>query len=185
MDRGAELYLRYLAGDDDALGELIAEYKDGLIFYLHTFTHDLNTAEEQTEETFVRLAVRRPVFVPKAKFKTWLYTIARNIALDWVRRSAGRKTLALDDIGEVTDEEAGLEQEFLRQERNAAVRRALKNLNCNYAQVLYLAYFEGFSNMQTGKIMRKSRRQVENLLYQAKKALKAELDREAMQYEEC
>ncbi len=50
MDRGSELYSRFLAGDDAGLEQLITEYKDGLILYLHTLVGDLALAEELTEK---------------------------------------------------------------------------------------------------------------------------------------
>ena len=59
----------------------------------------------------------------------------------------------------------------------------MENLNEDYRQVLYLSYFEDFNNGQIAKIMKKSTRQVENLLYRSKQALKKELEREGFVYE--
>ena len=60
----------------------------------------------------------------------------------------------------------------------------MKNLNSEYYQVLYLVYFENFSNAEISIIMKKNKRQIENLIYRAKKALKAELEKEGFEYEE-
>jgi RNA polymerase sigma-70 factor (ECF subfamily) len=60
----------------------------------------------------------------------------------------------------------------------------LHSLKTEYRQVLYLSYFEGFSNAEAAIIMKKSKRQIETLLYNAKKALKTELERSGFEYEE-
>ncbi len=184
MDSYTEYYSRYLNGDDDAFIELIRAYKDGLIFYLDSFTHDIFAAEDLAQEVFVKIAIHQPFFAPRAKFKTWLYTIARNMAIDWLRKEAKTKVLPLESLSYIPDEEMDLEQGYLRHEKRIAVRRALRKLNCNYSQVLYLVYFEGFDNAQAAKIMKRNKRQIENLLYQAKKSLKAELSKEELFYEE-
>ncbi len=60
----------------------------------------------------------------------------------------------------------------------------MKKLNPDYFQVLYLVYFENFSNTETAAIMKKNKRQIENLIYRAKQALKSELEKEGFEYEE-
>ena len=63
------------------------------------------------------------------------------------------------------------------------LHKAIQRLKPEYEQVLYLSYFENFSNKETAAIMKKTTRQVENLLYNAKKALKNELEKEGYVYE--
>ncbi len=64
------------------------------------------------------------------------------------------------------------------------VHQVLHRLKLEYRQVLYLSYFEGFSNSEAALIMKKSDRQIKDLLYNAKKALKSELERSGFEYEE-
>lgn len=184
LGKDSELYLQYLAGDEAALGELIRLYKDGLIFYLDSFLHDIHTAEDLTEETFIKIAIRRPRYVPRGQFQAWLYKIARNLAISHLRKVSRVKALPLETVGELPDDALSLEQSYLLQERRIAVRRALRKINPDYAQVLYLTYFAGFDNGQVAAIMKKRKRQVENMLYQAKKVLKAVLSKEECFYEE-
>ena len=99
MDNGASSYRRFLDGDDSGLVEIIKEYKDGLILYLHHFTKDIYTAEDWMEDTFVKLVTKKPVFQANASFKTWLYAIARNVALDHLRRSRAFQLISLEDSG--------------------------------------------------------------------------------------
>ena len=76
MDNGASSYRRYLDGDDSGLVELVRDYKDGLILYLNGITGNFCLAEELMEDTFFKLAAKKPKFSGKSSFKTWLYSIA-------------------------------------------------------------------------------------------------------------
>lgn len=88
MDKGAESYRRYLKGDDSALAEIIKEYNDGLTAYINTFVDNLSASDELSEDTFVKIGVRKPHFTGKSSFKTWLYAIGRNVAIDYIRKSS-------------------------------------------------------------------------------------------------
>ena len=180
MDSGAEMYQRYLNGDDSGLVELVALYRDGLILFLNSYVKNIDAAEELAEDTFFRLAVRRPRFRQKYSFKTFLYTIGRNLALNYLRK---KKAASLDDCADSPDL-LRLEEIYIINERKAQVHSAMEKINPDYSRVLWLTYFEGMSNSDAAKIMGKSTRQIENLLYRAKKSLKAELEREGFTYED-
>ena len=98
MDNGASSYRRFLDGDDSGLAELVRDYKDGLILYLNGFVQNMHTAEELMEDTFFKLMVKKPRFREKYTFKTWLYTIGRNIALDHLRRNARQTLLSPEEL---------------------------------------------------------------------------------------
>ena len=184
MDNGACSYRRFLDGDDKGLEEIVRDCKDGLIFFLLGFVGDFSTAEELMQETFFRLITRKPRFQPESGFKTWLYTVARNIALDHLRHQAKTAPLSYEDaatdLADVTD----LEQSFLKEEQKIAVHRALKTLAPDYRQVLWLLFFEELSPAEAGRVMKKSPRQMKNLVYRAKAALKSELEKEGFEYED-
>ena len=85
MDNGACSYRRFLDGDDKGLVELVGEYKDGLILFLNGYVNNISVAEELTEETFFRLITKKPRYSGKSTFKSWLYAIGRNTAIDYIR----------------------------------------------------------------------------------------------------
>lgn len=182
MENGAESYRRFLNGDREGMVELIRDYKDGLILYLNGIVGNIHTAEDIMEDTFVKLVVKRPKFREKCSFKTWLYTIGRNAALDHLRKSAKKAEKPLDEL-ELADKQ-DLEMSYIQEERKIMVHHALAELNSDYRQVLILSFFEELSNEEIAAVMRKSKRQVENLLYRAKNSLKNVLEKEGFSYEE-
>lgn len=180
MDNGAGSYRRYLDGDDNGIIEIIRDYKDGLILFLNRYVHNIHVAEELAEDTFVRIVTRRPRFTESHSFKTWLYTIGRNLAVSYLRYEGKTAAVPAEDLERLADDEATLEQTYLRRERRIQVHRALARVRSDYAAALYLKYFEELSNEQIARVTGKRKRQVENLLYQAKRALRAELEKEGI-----
>ena len=185
MDNGASSYRRFLeTGDESGLIEIIRDYKDGLILYLNSFVNNIHTAEELAEDTFVLLGVKRPRDKAKGSFKTWLYTIGRNVAIDYLRRNSKRQQISLEDCAEPDSDEQDLELSYIREEQKITVHRALRKLKKEYRQVLWLIYFEDFSNAQTAAVMKKSVHNIETLVYRARKSLKTQLETDGFVYEE-
>lgn len=182
MDSGAELYRQFLGGDNNALVSLIDIYKESLSLYINTFVNDICLSEELMEETFVHLVAKKPVYLGKSAFRTWIFAIGRNVALDYMRKIKRRRENSIDDAYSISDKE-DLERSYIRKEQNIILYHALSTLNPDYSQVIHLTFLEGFSNSETAEIMNKSNRQIENLLFRAKKALKTALEKEGFNYE--
>lgn len=180
LENGA--YMRYLDGDDSAVAELVREYSDGLILYIYSYVRDLDTAEELCNETFIRLVMKKPKFKGKSSFKTFLYSIGRHTALEYLRRHKRRREIPLDDVGELKSGDSP-ELAYILAEQNETLRRAMLKLKPEYSQVLWLTYFEDLSAQSAAEVMNKSVRSVESLLYRAKPALKKELEKEGFEYE--
>ena len=178
MDNGASSYRRFLEGDNEGFVEIIRDYKDGLMLYLNGFVHDIHDAEDLMEDTFVKIYAKRPKFTEKFSFKTWLYTIGRNVAIDHLRKEKRGRIRSIEDLDYALADSSLLETEYLKKENNAVILTAMDRLNVDYRQTLYLKYFEGLSNDDIGRVMGRSRRQVENLLYRGKQALKIILEQE-------
>ena len=183
MDNGASSYRRYLDGDDTGITEIIRDYKDGLTLYINGYVDNIFTAEDLMEDTFFKLAVKKPRFSGKSSFKTWLYAIARHVALDYLRKNSKVVNTSIDDLTNYIAEESNVEREYLIKEQKIALHRTIRELKAEYFQVLYLVYFENFTNEEIAKIMKKNKRQIENLIYRAKTALKSELEKEGFEYE--
>ncbi len=184
MDNGASSYRRFLNGDDKALGEIVRDHADGLTLYLNGIVGNISVAEELMEETFFRLITKNPKFHPKYSFKAFLYTIGRNVAIDHLRRSAKISDTSFEDLENYIQDEYDLEKLYIIEQRKITVHRALKKLNTDYRQVLWLLYFDGLTNAEAAAVMKKNARQMKNLVYRAKSALRSELDKEGFIYED-
>ncbi|MDE5605576.1 MAG: RNA polymerase sigma factor [Eubacterium sp.] len=184
MDNGASSYRRFLNGEESGFVEIIRDYKDGLIFYLNGFVGNIHTAEELAEDTFVKIITKKPRFAGKSSFKTWLYAIGRNVALNYIKKHARTPETSIDDYSESICDEENLEQSYICEERKIIIHRAMRNIKKEYRQILWLIYFENLSNKEASIIMKKSVHNIETLVYRARKSLKEELIKEGFTYEE-
>ena len=185
MDNGASSYRRFRDdGDESGLVEIIRDHKDGLILYLNSFVGNIHTAEELAEDTFVLLGIKKPRDKGKGSFRTWLYTIGRNVAIDYLRRNSKRAEISIDECSELVSEVQDLELSYIQEERKITVHRAMRKLKSEYRQILWLIYFEGFSNKEAAAVMKKSVHNVETLVYRARRSLKSQLEMEGFVYEE-
>lgn len=184
MDNGDAGYRRFLDGDDGGIYEIIRDHKDGLILYLYGICGNITTAEELMEDTFAKIAIKKPRFKGNSSFKTWLYAIGRNVALDHMRRESKRQYVPIDELPEIADDRESLESSYLKEESRITLHRVMTRLSPDYRQVLWLVFFDGLSNSDAAAVMRRTNRQIENLLYRAKISLKSELEKEGFVYEE-
>lgn len=184
MDNGACSYRRFLDGDDTAIAELVGAYKDGLILYLNGYVHNIFAAEELAEDTFFRLITKKPRFGGNSSFKSFLYAIGRNVAVDYIRHRSKVRQIPLEEAEHTIAAVESLEQTYLREEQKLELNRALAQLPDEYRHVLWLSFFEDFSNQEIAAVMRKNERQVRNLLYRAKQSLKSILEKEGFVYED-
>ena len=177
MDKGGEYYTRYLNGDDEGFVLIVRDYMDGLIMYLNGICNNVHTAEDLCEETFYRLITKRPKYVAaKSSFKTWLYTIGRNVAYDELRKS--RAEIPLEELEIPSDKT--LEEAYGENETRAAVRRLTGLLEPAQREAVWLTYFEGLGVNEAAEIMGKSPNAVSLLLTRAKSNLKNMLMKEGI-----
>ncbi len=172
MDKGDASYKKYLSGNDDGLVEIVSSYRTGLIIYINSYVNDIHTAEDLCEDTFFKIMVKKPIFIPKYSFKTWLYTIARNIALDYLRRK--KTEFNIDEFSK--EEERKYYKDNLKEDYYQ-LYLALDSIKEDYRQAIQLKYFDDFSNEEISRILKKDKRQIETLLYRGKRALKQQLEK--------
>lgn len=174
MDTGAEYYQMFLNGSNAGIEKIILEYRAGLQAYLHSVTHDMTLAEEMTQETFVKIFTTRPKYYAKASFKTWLYTVARNLTLNALRkRNREIRLAALEkEPNGYTESPEGL---YESTEKTRAVRGALSKIKPEYAEVLWLTYFEDLSSREIARVINKTAHNVDVMRERAKKMLKEQL----------
>lgn len=184
MGNDADRYRRFLDGDDNGLREIIDIYYNGLTLYINGILNNPSETEEIVQETFVTLAVKKPKFYEKYEFKTWLFTIARNKACNFLKRHKTRYTDEHIDEMVMLSDGTDVEREFLCTEQKIVLHKAIKELKPDYFQALYLMYFEDIDADGIADIMHKSKRQIGDLLYRAKKSLKSRLEKAGFNYDD-
>lgn len=171
-------YRRFLAGEDGAFDEIIDTYNESLIFFIQRYVHNLDEAVDIAEDCFVELIVHPHRYNFKASLKTYLFTIARNKSVDYVRHNSVLQIAGIHEQSEKSAEYESFENSVLRDEMRRAVNNAVERLNENMRTVIHLIYFEGMSYDEAGRVMKKNRKQIENLAYRARNALRVVLTEE-------
>lgn len=176
MDNGANSYHRFLEGDNSALEDIVELYNKKLILFLNTYVSDLTAAEDLAADTFLELILKRPRFKQESSFKTYLFKIGRNNALDHLKKQARHPSVPLDDM-QLT-EQAQFLDEIIEDEQRKELRGAIDRLHPDYRHILHLLYFEDLSYSDAAAVLKKSVKQINNLSYRAKNALKAAIEHE-------
>ena len=172
MDNGAGSYRRFLNGEESAFDELMEEYFRKLVFFIDRYVHDVPTAEDIAIDVFSDLIVHRHRYNFKVSMKTYLFMLGRSRALDALRHRKVLQTVGLQEAAELPDEEDVLEELVLADERKRAVSAALARLPEDMRVAVHLVYLEGLPYDEAARIMKKTAKQVDNLLYRAKKELR-------------
>ena len=188
MDNGESSYRRFLAGDENAFVEFVDAYRESLIFFLYRIIGDLNAAEDLAEDVFVEVLLHPGRYRFQCALKTWLFTIGRNKAVSFLRKTSRIHLVPPDEAGrlaEVSNEEAaaGLEAAVLDSEEKRQVNAAMRRISEDYRMALHLVYFEELTYEDAAAVMKKNRKQIENLVYRGKQSLRKVLEQEGYTYE--
>jgi len=182
MDNGESSYRRFLDGDMSGFDELIEMYREPLIAFINGFLHNLTESEDVAEDTFMELIIHPRRYSFRSSLKTYLFTVARNKAVDRVRKEQKISFAPIEALSEACEEE--LENYIFEREREVLLHRAMEKLNPEYAAVLRLVYFEYMSCAEAAKVLGKNKKQAANLLYRAKISLRRLMEEEGFLYEE-
>ena len=181
MDNGASSYRRYLDGDESAFGEIVKEYFDNLVFFVNRYVQEPAAAEDIALDAFAQLAVDKRRYNFSVSLKTYLFMIGRSRALDYIRHRKKLTVVELSEAEQVPSAEPSLEELILADARKRAVNEALAQLSEEMRLAVHLVYFEDLSADEAAKVLKKNRKQVYNLLYRAKAALRTILGEEGEQ----
>ena len=179
-DLGASSYHLNLK-EADALEYWVRTCADPLIRYAYSIVGSSAAAEDAMEDAFAALIAGRYHFRSEPQLRAWLYRTTHNKAVDYIRRH--KREVPLCDVENVL-QSADLEHQMALQERNRIVYTCMQQLPVQYREVLQLVYFDEFAIDEVCTILRKSKKQVYNLLSRAKIALKDLLMKEGITREE-
>ncbi|MBE0545601.1 MAG: sigma-70 family RNA polymerase sigma factor [Verrucomicrobia bacterium] len=185
LDPDAALMLRVKRGDTAAFTELVDKFKQPVINLAYRTLHDLTEAEDLAQNAFVQVFKSAARYEPSAKFSTWLFTIARNLCLNEIRRRARHPADSLDQTAAETDdhplrqvEDKGVSsppEQLLRGELEEKVERALAELPENQRTALLLCRQEELSYEEIAAVLGCSLSATKSLIHRARETLKARL----------
>lgn len=176
-DQGAVLYKRFLEGDERAFEEILNTYREGLMFFINRYVNNIDVAEDIAADVFAYIIFKPKKYNFKVSLKTYLYMIGRSRALDWMRRESKRRHLPIESLyNEPSDASATLEESVIAEEEKRRLYNALDKLPDDYKTAMHLVYFEGMSYEEAARIMQKDKKQIENIIYRAKKSLRKHLE---------
>ena len=157
MDRldDQNIITKVLQGDVDAFGLLVKRYEEPLYNLMYRITKSTESAEDLTQETFIRAYEKLEKFKPGRKFFSWLYTIGLNIGRDFLRKTASFKTVSIEERGDVSsrDETYGEQDRILDLLDIRKVEKAIDKLPFKYREALILYYREEFSMKDIARAM--------------------------------
>jgi RNA polymerase sigma-70 factor (ECF subfamily) len=167
--------------DPELLDELIEIYQHRLLRYLLFLTGKREVAEDLFQETWMRVLLRGTQYNGKARFDTWLFTIARNLVIDLSRK---RTMASLDEMSEGREDDRPFEipvegpsplDQFQLREDRAEVSEVLLKLEPSYREVLVLRFYEELSLEEIAGVTRAPLSTVKSRLYRGLAALKPEV----------
>ncbi len=181
----AQVMLRVKAGDDAAFDYLVQKYRRAMIGYLYRMAHNSAVAEELAQEVFLRVYRSRESYNADAKFSTWLYRIATNLAINHARDSQHQRpevSVSMDDPDpetgttlDVADKTPSAEQSLLRRERLAAIRRQVDALPERQRMAVLMHKYQGLDYRQIGEVLKLSESATKSLLFRAYESLRERL----------
>jgi len=181
MDNGASSYRRFLNGDESAFDEIMQELFHSLVFFIDRYVQDIHTAEDIAIDTFSDLIVHRHRYNFKVTLKTYLFMVARSRALDCIRHRKVLNFVELSEAENISLDCQNLEEMILVDERKRVVNNAIAKLPEDMRVAIHLIYFENMTYEEAAKVMKKNKKQVDNLLYRAKKELRIILGKDGEQ----
>lgn len=167
------LYRSYLEkADNDAFKLLLERHREPLALFLNGMLHNIEDAEDVMLDAYAVAASGTTKFKGESSFKTWLYAIARNLALKHLRKKHFFFIPLNEETAEIPEENSSPDMELLKSEDNKILYEALNKIHPDYRQVLHLTYFEEMDNDEVAKVLGKNKKQVYNLVARGKQALK-------------
>ena len=172
MDNGACSYCRFLDGDEEAFDEIVKEYFDSLVFFINGYVSDFQAAEDIAIDVMSDLIVNKKRYNFKVTLKTYLFMLAKSRAKNYIKHRNTIKFITLDEAREQLSELVSPVDSLILDEQKKKLYKALSTLSEEMRIIVYLIYFENMSYDEAAKVLKKNKKQVDNLLYRAKNQLR-------------
>jgi RNA polymerase sigma-70 factor, ECF subfamily len=181
----AEIMLRVREGDDSGFDLLIEKYRRPIIHFMFRMVHNQAVAEELAQEVFLRVYRSRTSYRAEAKFSTWLYRIATNLAVNHARdtkQERSASTVYLDQADaetgitpDVADATPTIEQDMLRNERLQTIRQHVMALPERQRMAVLMHKYQDLDYKEIGAVLKLSESATKSLLFRAYQTLRERL----------
>jgi len=181
----AEVMLRVKAGDQSAFDYLVQKYRRPLVSFMYRMARNTAAAEDLAQEVFLRVYRSRQTYEASAKFTTWLYRIATNLAVNHARDTRHERpevTVSLDEPNEetgttldVADGTITAEEALLQRERMAAIRSKVEALPERQKLAVIMHKYQQMDYKQIADVLKLSESATKSLLFRAYQTLREQL----------
>jgi len=181
----ADVMLRVKMGDESAFAYLVQKYRRPMLGFMYRLCHNPSTAEELAQEVFLRVYRSRISYEPSAKFTTWLYCIATNLAVNHARDTRHERpenTVRLDEPDQETgrtpdlaDDSLSAEEQILKRERLAAIRSKVNALPERQRVAVIMHKYQQMDYRQIASVLKLSESATKSLLFRAYETLREQL----------
>jgi RNA polymerase sigma-70 factor (ECF subfamily) len=181
----AEVMLRVKAGDQSAFDYLVQKYRRPLVGFMYRMAHNAAAAEDLAQEVFLRIYRSRQTYEASAKFTTWLYRIATNLAVNHARDTRHERaemTVSLDEPDEETGTTPDLadgtitaEEALVRRERMLAIRAKVEALPERQKMAVIMHKYQQMDYKQISQVLKLSESATKSLLFRAYETLREQL----------
>jgi RNA polymerase sigma-70 factor, ECF subfamily len=181
----AQIMLRVKAGDQTAFEYLVQKFRRPMVSFMYRMSRNAGAAEDLAQEVFLRVYRSRESYEASAKFTTWLYRIATNLAVNHARDTRHERpevTVSLDEPDEesgttieLPDGSLNAEQMMVRRERMLAIRRKVEALPELQRLAVIMHKYQQMDYKQIAEVLKKSESATKSLLFRAYEALREQL----------
>ncbi|HVO81979.1 MAG TPA: sigma-70 family RNA polymerase sigma factor [Terriglobales bacterium] len=181
----AEVMLRVKAGDESAFSYLVQKYRRPMVSFMFRTARNAAAAEDLAQEVFLRVYRSRENYEASAKFTTWLYRIATNLAVNYTRdtrHERAENVVSLDEADEITgltldvpDASLTVEEAMVRQERMAAIRQRVQALPERQRMAVIMHKYQQMDYRQIADVLKLSESATKSLLFRAYETLRTQL----------
>ena len=185
MELDTRLMLGLKHGEGTCMDLLLRRHRGPVIQFLYRMVRNRAIAEELAQEVFLRVYRARDSYRAEARFTTWLYRIATNLAVNHARDTKHERTaqtVYLDAPDEeagttpdVADDEPSVEQKLMRDERMAAIRKHVMALPERQQMAVLMHKYQGMDYRQIGEVLKLSESATKSLLFRAYQTLRDKL----------
>jgi RNA polymerase sigma-70 factor (ECF subfamily) len=181
----AEVMLRVKTGDESAFTYLVQKYRRQMVGFMYRMCHNPAAAEELAQEVFLRVYRSRESYEASAKFNTWLYRIATNLAVNHARdtrHERAENTVRLDEpdpetgtTPDLADSSLTAEEQMLRRERMTVIRKTVHALPERQRMAVIMHKYQQMDYREIAEVMKLSESATKSLLFRAYETLREQL----------